>query len=364
MSHQKIDFISLSKLELDKDNPRLPSQFRKGRVTQEKIVNWMLEDASIIELMLAIGQQGFFIGESLLVIEEKNKYVVIEGNRRLTSTILLSNPDIAKVHKKKISKVLSETPHRPQEIPCIVFKNRAEITKYLGYRHVTGIKSWGILPKARYLNQLKSELDAQDFIDQCRELAKSIGSRSDYVRKLLVAYAIYEIVEDEAFFRIRGLDETTIYFNYYSDSLSRDNIRNFINVDMASSDPTANVNVENLKLLTTWFFEKNENQRTRLLGDSKHLSMLDKVLSDECATEYFKTGSGSIQDAYDTISVTTDSFNQKIDIALSTLKQANDIIHKVDKHHESVNGKLKEIFRLAKNMKVAIESMADGEWDD
>ncbi|WP_429019564.1 hypothetical protein, partial [Aeromonas veronii] len=78
--------------------PRLPSKLRKRKPSKSDIVNWMLTDASIIELMLAIGQAGFFIGEALLVVQSKDSdYVVIEGNRRLTSVILLNEPELGKV---------------------------------------------------------------------------------------------------------------------------------------------------------------------------------------------------------------------------------------------------------------------------
>ena len=107
--NQNIEFIDLKDLYLDEANPRLPSKFKKKTPKQEEIVNWMLGDASIIELMLAIGQAGFFIGEALLVVKEDGKYVVIEGNRRLTSCLLLSNPDLADSRNKKIEKVLNET---------------------------------------------------------------------------------------------------------------------------------------------------------------------------------------------------------------------------------------------------------------
>lgn len=60
MTKQNIQFIPLEKLELDKANPRLPSKFKRGNLTKSDIVNWMLGDASIIELMLAIGNSGFF----------------------------------------------------------------------------------------------------------------------------------------------------------------------------------------------------------------------------------------------------------------------------------------------------------------
>lgn len=365
MTKQNLEYINLNELELDIDNPRLPTTFRKKRLTKKDIINWMLNDASIIELMLAIGQSGFFVGEALLVVKnEKGKYVVVEGNRRLTSTILLSEPELANIHKKKIDKVLNETDSRPKEIPCIVFENKEEITKYLGYRHVTGIKSWGILAKAKYLNELKKELIGLDLSQQCRELAKSIGSKSDYVKKLLVAYELYEIIEDEGFYKIKDLDETNIYFNYFSDSLSRDHIRSFMGVDMKSERPTESVNKDNLKKLTHWFFEKNENQKTRLKGDSSHLGMLDKVISDPESFEYFSTGSGSITEAYNICTVTADSYNQDIEIALSALKRSNGIIHNVEEHHAAVEVKLKEIFNLAKNMKVIIEATKKGGWDD
>ncbi len=130
MSGQNIDFIDLENIKLDDKNPRLPSSFRKKKIGKPEIVNWMLNDASIIELMLAIGQSGFFIGESLLVIPDDNeqgKYIVVEGNRRLTSVILLNDPSLATSQKIKIDKVLNETTERPKVLPCIIFKSREDI---------------------------------------------------------------------------------------------------------------------------------------------------------------------------------------------------------------------------------------------
>lgn len=363
---QNIDFISLDKLSLDKLNPRLPAKLRNKRTTETSIVNWMLNDASIIELMLAIGQSGFFIGEALLVVKENKKFIAIEGNRRLTSVLLLNKPEIAELHKKKIQQVLKETEYRPSEIPCIVFESRDEITKYLGYRHVTGVKSWGILPKARYLNELKAELGELPFHQQCRELAKSIGSRSDHVRKLLIAYELYEIISDNGFYKIKDLDESTIFFNYYADSLSRDSIRNFIGVDIKLENPLENIDYSKLEELTRWFFEKNSQNKSRVLGDSKHLGMLDAVLENDEAREYFRSGNGSIFDAYQIVSVSSDSFNYEIEMSLAGLRRAQNIIHKVEKHNnpDAIKTKLKEIFTLSKNMKSIVENSEDEGWDD
>jgi hypothetical protein len=66
----------------------------------------LLEDESIIELMLAIGQHDFFVGEALLVVKNGDGFTVVEGNRRLTSLKLLSNPSLATIRVNKV-KLLS-----------------------------------------------------------------------------------------------------------------------------------------------------------------------------------------------------------------------------------------------------------------
>jgi len=360
-----IEFIDINELELDRDNPRLPSKLRKRSTKDKEIINWMLKDASIIELMMAIGESDFFIGEAILVTwnKKRGKYVVIEGNRRLTAVTLLNSPDLAILHKKKIAKVIEEAEYIPEEIPCIVFSNRSDITQYLGYRHVTGVKSWGILSKARYLNELYQSLGDETLTQKSRELAKAIGSRSDHVRKLLISYWIYEQVEEEGFFNIPGLDESTIYFNYYADSLGKDHIRNYIDIDFQSEQPTESLNIEKLEELTNWFFRKNEQGGTRVLGNSEQLRMLNEVMTDELAFDYFKGGSGSIREAFNQISVNADSYHNEIELSLAALKRANSMTHNVIEHHSSDLVKLREIFELARAIKSAIDSKSEGDWD-
>ena len=166
--------IDLSDLKLDTQNPRLPKSIRDSQPTEEKLIEYMLLDASLIELVIAIGMNGYFPGEQMLVVEDSDgKYRVIEGNRRLSAVKLLNNPDLAKVQKSKIQKVLRETTQRPTKIPCLVFDSEEEINKYLGYRHITGIKEWKLLEKARYLYSLWESLYADCSIDEAaREIAK------------------------------------------------------------------------------------------------------------------------------------------------------------------------------------------------
>src|ERR1044072_1030462 len=183
---QTIEFKSLDELEFDAENPRLPSTIDGNK--EKQVINWMLSDASILELMGSIGEKGFFPGEPILAIPSKHKgvYTVIEGNRRFTAVKLLNTPSLATTKQKQIEQIIDSAKFSPTVLPVVVFPTREEIEDYLGFKHITGVKSWSALAKAKYLKRLSlqhSDVKAPEIYVQ---LARAIGSRSGYVRELLV----------------------------------------------------------------------------------------------------------------------------------------------------------------------------------
>lgn len=70
-----------------------------------------------------------------------------------------------------------------------------------------------------------------------REIAKMIGSRKDYVVRVLAGYKLYETIEKNDFYKIKDLNDTTFYFNYLADSLSRSNIAEFLGVNLEKDNP-------------------------------------------------------------------------------------------------------------------------------
>ena len=102
-----ITMIPLSNLLFDPENPRLPKEFRGNR-DEQAIIKHMLRDESLIELMKSIGQTGYSASEPLLVVPESEKYIVVEGNRRLAALKLLSNPELAVIRRKSVDEVINE----------------------------------------------------------------------------------------------------------------------------------------------------------------------------------------------------------------------------------------------------------------
>ena len=351
--------IDLDSLKPDSDNPRMPKSFH-GK-SDEEMISYLLLESSLVELMQAIGENDFFPGEQLLVVhdDKDDKYVVIEGNRRLTAVRLLNDPSLAKVQTKKVTKVFKETKYKPDSIPCLIFPTRDEILKYLGYRHITGIQTWKLLEKARYLKGLQNKLFPKDELDSAsRKIAKIIGSRMDYVRRLLVGFDIYKYIEDESFFQIPNLNDTTFHFNYIADSLNKEHITEFLGIDFKNTVPNANQNATNIQAWAEWLFVKNSENQTRLKGTSSDLSKLNNILGNSAAFQAFKEGS-SLARAYQLTNDMDNIFYFSLQKSLNYLEQVDDVVHRVDQFYSNATEDLRTIYKLARKIKNTVEDFED-----
>jgi hypothetical protein len=349
-----ISYESVNTLLFDPKNPRLPSSVDEN--SDEAIIRWMLEDATIIELMMSIGEKGYFPGEALLVVEDKNvpgKYIVIEGNRRLTAVKLLLDPALAPIRKKSVEQASQEAKYKPQQLPVLKFDKREDIIYYLGYRHITGIKTWGALAKAKYLKQLLESLGPGDQTQQYQNLAKTIGSRADYVAKQLAGLAVYEKIGDEGFFNIKDLDQDRIDFAVLTTALNYQNIHKFIGMKNSQDRELENINTKSLKELTSWMFERLSEGKTRL-GESRNLGDLNSVLGNEKALTAFRDGR-PLPEAVLLTEKPSELFQKSVLEAKSRLDMAQSNVHLVNEFTQAQSQLLFEIMKIARNLRAIVE---------
>ena len=117
------------------------------------MLRYIARNTSITELMTAIAENGYFPGEPIIVVpREARGHSVVEGNRRLVALKLLSDPSLYPKNTR-VREIAENAKNRPDTVPCVIFDDRAKIVNYLGYRHITGVKQWEPLAKARYIAQ-------------------------------------------------------------------------------------------------------------------------------------------------------------------------------------------------------------------
>lgn len=344
----KYEFVELTSLHLDPKNPRLPNRLKGSSV--DEVINWMLTDASLIELMLAIGSNGFFPGEPLLVVEEDEKLIVVEGNRRLASLLLLHKTVTPQVQIGSVEQVINITTARPTDIPIIKFDHRVDIEKYLGFRHVTGVKEWSPLAKARYLKSiLNSVVDGEVSQEQYREIAKHIGSKRPYIQRLIVSYDLYELTERNSFYNIKGLSEDSFHFTYLMDSLNRPEIRDFLNVDFDCIPELASLDSDNFQELMELFFLRLENGKTAMNASSAQLAKFCAVLGNDKSLQYL-IKNRDLDGAYEkTIDKEVD-YRDSINTAESALKNALVSITDVKEFYPSDSQNLEDIIKYASSL--------------
>lgn len=355
-SRSKLSDIKIENLRLDPNNPRLPMKIRKEGSTEQDIIDFMLDDASLLDLMASIAENGFFKEEPLLGIEEGDgNYIVIEGNRRLSSVKLLSGQLKSNAKKITVEKLISEAPKEniPETLPIYIFNSIDDIQKYLGYRHVTGVKSWGALAKARYLSILYKDFpNNMTENEKFRSLAKSIGSKASYVQKLLTSYNLYEILDSHSYYGLSPKEIDNLKFSYLHDSATKYlNITKFLNINFKSENPLEDLNFESLEELVKWLYHKNSENETRV-GETRNIKYLNAVVDNPIALQAFRKGTPLIESATLT-SLPEEIFTKLMNASLRQVKMAYDNIpnmNSVDKSNlDSVN-KIEDLLSLIKTM--------------
>jgi hypothetical protein len=280
--------VRVDQLLFDPKNPRLP--LNKRDASDEKVLEHFIRKENLFELIASIGEQGYVDIEPIIVVTaEHGKYTVVEGNRRLAALKLLGDPTLAPIKRSTVQELVATATHHPTEVPVLVYTDRDAVLDYLGFRHITGVDEWDSLAKARYLEELfefhnrtKPETASELF----KRIARIIGSRADYVQKLVHGYWMYESIRDEGYYGIKGLDDDNFEFSLLTTALSYSNLSKFVNIQVEEGRPK--YDTDRLQELTEWLFK--ETDQGRRVPESRDLKTLSAVVVDEKALTVFRSG--------------------------------------------------------------------------
>lgn len=273
-----LQYVSPDLLDFDPSNPRFAGLLA-GR-TQEEIQKEIFDEpyyaSALVDSLL---ENGFIDYEPLVVKRNRNRYVVVEGNRRLAAI-------------KEIRSHLEQYEGRKSDlerIPVLVFPEKPdaqqqnEMRVYLGVRHLLGFREWPPLSKAQFL---ENESKAPGGLDR---ILKETRMTKQAARRFLVPYRLLKAARVSL---PQGED-----FWVLGEALQRAGIKKYIQLDV---DPKTlriqDYDKKNLTLLLADLYgPKSGNERdtaAKVVYDTRDLSRLSKVLGSEKASSALRAGRG------------------------------------------------------------------------
>lgn len=238
-----IDDVPIEELLLDPENPRLPEDVQQQ--SQADILAYLDEHDVLDELIESFVANGYFRNEPILVLppDQDGKRVVVEGNRRTSAAMRLVGSEAAKaadlVADAAVLGVTREQLDELSRLPAFELEDRDEVSRYLGFRHISGLKTWGAEAKARYLWLQIERAAANGSSAPFFDVGRQVGSNAAGVR---TAYNSFNLLQAAS--RL-GLSADLDYikrdrFTVWTRLLGTANVPAYIGVDVArGSDYTA-----------------------------------------------------------------------------------------------------------------------------
>ncbi|MCY4596179.1 MAG: ParB/Srx family N-terminal domain-containing protein [Bryobacterales bacterium] len=290
-------WLPINRLILDKENPRLPEQFH-GQ-PQSEILRYLYEQGALEELAYSYQDNGFFPQEPLLVVREgaEDTYTVVEGNRRLAALMILhGTPEAGDIEFVGLE-LSTERLKQLREIPCIFVADRNQISAYIGFRHIGGLKTWPPEAKARYLLAEVNRLIREGLTDPFRELGRRVGSNAQGVRNPYLAIRILIYARQEFGINVAYVQDHR--FGVWLRCMNSADIRSYIGLKQARTyleieEALTEINRDGLAEVLR-DLESGEGRNRAVLGDSRDVTIYGRALVDERARATLrKTGDLSL----------------------------------------------------------------------
>ncbi len=337
-SAARSELLQVQRLHFDRNNPRFPPNVAQGPITE--LLQRFVRDERLLEVIESIGNHGFFPGEPLLVVPDgDDDYRVVEGNRRLAALKLLAGELDSPSGRTSIQEAVAAAKYRPEKVPCLVFDDENEILRYLGFRHITGIKAWSALQKARYAARMYQKYRKLPEDEGLRQLARETGSRRDTVGQMLTALELYDRAERENFFGL-PIEPEQIEFSLLGTSLSYANLTDFLGLDSRTDLNVKGLDERSLRDLFDWLFVTAGRSKP-IVTESRNLRKLAAVVKSPTAVKELRR-TGNLDQAYELSSGPEQALAEGLKTALRKLETAQGLVPKVpgigEEHVELAEG--------------------------
>ena len=289
--------IQIRQLRLDPDNPRMVSS--KDGDSQDELAVTIEHAHDSLLVAESIAKMGYFANEPLIVVQvgKKSEWVVVEGNRRLTALLGLSNKKLRDqfFESEKWNKLAASVDITSETaIPCIQVADRRQVNAIVGFRHISGIAAWSPYAQAAFIANL---IDNEEltFI----EVSTMVGKKRADIAKLYRNYEIAQQAKDSG--EVSNALEGT--FSLLTVAMSSPALRTHIGAPGTSEiepgkAPIPQGKIRELHEVLGWIF--GSKTKDPLVTDSRQMGGLGRVVQNDAGLAALRAGA-SIEGAQSAI---------------------------------------------------------------
>lgn len=284
--------LDVSSIFLDEKNPRIPPSVEP--VNQRLLIRDLVIHDKVYELAQNIALNGYYPVESLIVIRQGTKTVVIEGNRRVAALKLLINPEAAPEDQVARFKALSSRIDKTtiRRVKVVVAPDRQVAAPIIMSRHTNvQIESWEPIMKASYYTNLLLSGIAVDDLSRQYNIPKM-----DIIQSLRL-YKMYQIachldLPDETSQIVRNprLFKATTLQRFYEKPISQQFLGIQLNKDSANILGTIDEAEFKKGYRKVVADIATGNQDSRSLGTTKHVEKYIGTFSAQERPDLTKKG--------------------------------------------------------------------------
>lgn len=276
----KTEKIEIKRILLDPNNPRFiyddHEQVPETRYAEDTIQNEQLEkikDFGILDVKSKMKKLGFLTmdrvivrplvnengeplnnqqGEPIVDKEGQIFYVVLEGNRRISSAKLLKSE-----HERGITTLEDKIANSLNKLEVLVYEGQDKEMAWQiqGIRHLSGIKGWQPFQQAKFIT--KNYIDKEKMTYQ--EIKQHTSLSLNRIRQMVYSYYSYKQAKQiEPYKNIIEIND----FALFSEAIfKKEMLKNWLGWDTGTKSFT---NLENFKMLLSKYLSDDEDEPPKI----------------------------------------------------------------------------------------------------
>lgn len=279
------EMIAVDDLFFDEHNPRL--QGRAVGLPQEAILEILWKEFAVDEVAFSIAANGFFRYEPVFAEysaleghDGQEHLAVVEGNRRLAAVKLLRSPALRRKMKATDLPEMSPPALKQIERMPVIVTPRADIWRFVGFKHVNGPQQWDAMAKAEYIAWVHNELRVS-----LADISRQIGDRHTTVSRLYSALMALQQAEETGVWHRERRHNKRFFFSHLYTGLGYSGIQEYLGftsakkVEAGKKNPVSKQHIPSLGNLMVWLYGDTEQGKQPLVkSQNPHLRQLDDAL--------------------------------------------------------------------------------------